>query len=162
MQTVSIISGNAFMQVDLHEHTLVVLREAVPEDGSRPAHANLGRYIDRVIQERASVWRRALNDLENAGWGSRDIAVACAHLVAELFLHHFENADVVTALSDFGLKKQARRVRRRPKLARALLCVALELRADNAACRSELERARPQRRRTVHERVCDWLTKFAV
>lgn len=108
-------------KLDLHEHTLIVLREAVPADGSSPAHATLGRYIDYVIQERASVWRGALNDLENAGWGSQDIAVACAHLVTEHFLHHFENADVIAALSDVGLRKQARRVRRRAKLARALL-----------------------------------------
>jgi hypothetical protein len=161
MQTVSMISGNAFMQVDLHEHTLIVLREAVPADGSSPAHAALGRYIDYVVQERASVWRRALSDLEDAGWGSNDISVACARLVTELFLHHFEIADVVTALGYLGLKKHARRVRGQPKLARALLCVALELRAENAACRSEIGRVRALRKRTVGERARGWLRDFA-
>lgn len=161
MKIVFNTDDSAFWEVALHKHTLIALHEAAGTGINPAPQIGLGRYIDYVIQERASIWRRALSDLEIAGWGARDISDACAQLAGEYFLHHFEHADVVIALGHSGLKKHARRIRRRSKLARALLTVALELRADNATCRSEIARARPLRKPVVIDRVRRWLRGFA-
>jgi hypothetical protein len=111
-QSVTVPMGaDVSVEIELHQHTVLALREAAGT--SRTLATVLARYIDDIVQERTSLWRRALSDLENAGWNGHDVLNGVDKLRTEPFLHHFALDDVVETLNFHGCTVLARRVRRK-------------------------------------------------
>lgn len=132
--------GKVSMTLELELHVASLLREACPNTG-------IGEYIDRIVQQRMAAWRRGVSELERAGWTSDELCAATEALRDVLFLHLYDSRELVDELRWVGQRRLARRIVRRPELARLLLCVVLELLAGNAACERSVRlmsrRARP-------------------
>lgn len=123
-------SSRAQLSVSLDQHIVRQLEAACDSDA-----AAIGSYLDHVVLQRTRAWQRSVHELECAGWSQEDVRACHEGLRQVLFFDLFEDGhELAMELRCIGLRWLSRRIACRPRLARALWCVLLELRTPNVAC----------------------------
>lgn len=130
----------AQLTVSLDRRIVRQLEAACADDAG-----DVGAYLDHVVLHHTRAWQRSVHDLECAGWSREDVRACHEGLRRVLFFDLFEDSpELVGALRSVGLRWLSRRIACRPKHARALWCVLLEMRTRNAACTRAVGLMRPR------------------